>query len=134
MDCRADADSWSSAEPYLDAVEDHQPPADEVVELSGDDDSGFSLSAPHAAMQHPSTPASREAAPDLANAVLSRGQGDEHASIRPLSHAVGAEGVASPAKDITVFAAVIEMVRSQLRLLQLRHMCSFVDWRKQAWI
>ena len=109
VDCIGEADSWSSAEPYCDALEEQQPPADEVVELSGDD-SSIVLSDSHAAMQHVGTMAGRAQAPDEDNAVSSRGQGDEKASPTLQSQLENTEASANPLKEIPIFAAVTEMV------------------------
>ena len=107
MDCAAEADSWSSAEAYCDAVEEHQPPTDEVVELSGDDDSSVVLSDSHAARQ---PMAGRAQAPDQDDTVSSRGQGDGKASFTLLSQPEGTEAGVNASKETCTFAAVTEMV------------------------
>ena len=109
VDSPADADSWSSADPYWDAVEEHPPPADEVVELSGNDDSSEGLSAPNAAMQQVDASASRPQAPDQLDVASTRGQSNQKASNRAPSQPPGTEDDAN-AEEISTFAAVTEMV------------------------
>ena len=131
MDCAAEADSWSSAEAYCDAVEEHQPPADEVVELSGDDDSSAVLSESHAAMQ---PMAGRAQAPDQDNTVSSRGQGDEKASFTGLSQPEGAEAGVNASKETCVFAAVTEMVSTSSASIapSCVHFCGLAQRRVSA--
>ena len=110
MDCAADGDSWSSGDPYCDAVEEQLPPADEVVELSGDDDSSAVFSGSHAGMQYMGMVARGAEPPDQDDVVSSKGRGDYKAAIRPLPQLVR-EDVTNPAEELSIFAAVTEMVR-----------------------
>ena len=132
MDCTEEADSWSSAEPYCDAVEEQLPPPDEVVELSGDDDSSVVLSDSHAAMQHVDTMASRAQAPAQDNVVSSRGQDNEKASLTLLPQLGRTEGHANPAKETLILAAVTEMVSLSSTSAAASCVCTPADWQREG--
>ncbi len=132
MDCTEEADSWSSAEPYCDAVEEQLPPPDEVVELSGDDDSSVVLSDSHAAMQHVDTMASRAQAPAQDNVVSSLGQDNEKASLTLLPQLGRTEGHANPAKETLILAAVTEMVSLSSTSAAASCVCTPADWQREG--